>query len=602
MPIVKITGPISQPLVLDRGHSVSITPLSGSCRVQIPGEAVSETLTAAASYGPYSARRDVVMTIDSGVVEYDVDEAGGGSGQSSVSEAPVRTARLAGVLGNDLFYPNDPDIEYGKYVNNTTGATASAGNGNTYNTTGYIPCRAGDNLICNNSVISGRLAYYDKNRAFISGSNDYVTGVRTVPADANIAYIRLSVPVSAWETLKIENSTTQTVYTPYRDRPVVDEYNRHLLLQTKHRLAKLAFGASSQYIICLAGDSYTHGAGRSTTAFASWLASKFGDAGGGWCGFGYLNSGNAAPWTPGNQPSFLNGNARPALYPVKLYGSPTPAYYTEPSIDMASITLLASGDAVEQSFPASPTISAIVLHWIGTGNGSIRYTLNGGATWTTLSVSGTSGTTATTSLSLTGLTQPGTLRIEWVSGTAKLCGVDLQSATNGVRVHKIAATGSNVGSWNTCSSLAGFATAYAAIKPHCWQFMDGPNNQGVSTGGVTAAQWASNLGALMTNIKTLGDAQGVGNGVDRLVFVPPENNRTTNVYPIAGYEAQVRNMAIGLRFALKIVRFGDAGDTAYYSPTGKVPLMSADLLHPDPATGGPLIAGEWLEMIAPRWA
>lgn len=91
MPIVQIVGPISQPLVLERGYSVSITPLSGSCRVQIPGEAVSETLTAAASYGPYSARRDVVMTIDSGVVEYDVDEAGG-AGAGGPTTLPVMQA------------------------------------------------------------------------------------------------------------------------------------------------------------------------------------------------------------------------------------------------------------------------------------------------------------------------------------------------------------------------------------------------------------------------------------------------------------------------------------------------------------------------------
>lgn len=91
MPIVQITGPISQPLVLERGYSVSVTPLSGSCRVQIPGEGVSATLTAAASYGPYSARRDVVMTIDSGVVEYDVDEAGG-AGAGGPTTLPVMQA------------------------------------------------------------------------------------------------------------------------------------------------------------------------------------------------------------------------------------------------------------------------------------------------------------------------------------------------------------------------------------------------------------------------------------------------------------------------------------------------------------------------------
>jgi hypothetical protein len=80
MPIVQITGPISQPIVLDRGYSVSITPLAGSCRVQIPGEGVSDALAAASSYGPYLARREVVTSGGAGAgatVSISGDDEGG---------------------------------------------------------------------------------------------------------------------------------------------------------------------------------------------------------------------------------------------------------------------------------------------------------------------------------------------------------------------------------------------------------------------------------------------------------------------------------------------------------------------------------------------
>lgn len=78
-----------------------------------------------------------------------------------------------------------------------------------------------------------------------------------------------------------------------------------------------------QLVINAGGDSYTHNRSRWIQGFTEYLVSKFGDAGGGWCGFGFLNSGNVAPWTTGNQPSFLNGNAR-STYPTKVFGNRRP--------------------------------------------------------------------------------------------------------------------------------------------------------------------------------------------------------------------------------------------------------------------------------------
>jgi YHS domain-containing protein len=57
----------------------------------------------------------------------------------------------------------------------------------------------------------------------------------------------------------------------------------------------------------------------------------------------------------------------------------------------------------------------------------------------------------------------GTLRIDWVSGTVKLCGVNLKSSAPGVRVNKLAATGSSISSWANAPA-AQFEAAQAVAQ------------------------------------------------------------------------------------------------------------------------------------------
>lgn len=491
----------------------------------------------------------------------------------------------------DLFKIDDPNNVYFSYVNPSTGVISSA---NTLHLTGFIPVQQGAYYVAPAPVLSNRRAYYDINLNFISGVYDFGTSAFAVPSGTGIAYVRFTVPIANWETCKIfQRSYALLTFDPVSPRLERDDELRWMLRWSHSILAGIAFGGSGQLIINMAGDSYTQGALHYVTPFTNYLVSKFGDAGGGWSSCGFL-TGGTPPWTVGNQPTYLNGNARPTTYAVYAYGNISGNYFTENTADLASASFTQSGDAVEFNFPASPTISGIDLHWIGTGAGSIRYGFGTGAnpvtpgSWTTLSVSGTSGVTVVTALSLTGMTQAGTLRIEWVSGTAKLSGVNYKSTANGVRINKLAATGSTISPWASISANSNFVTSYSALGGQLFTYMDGPNDQG----GLTYAQWGNYLSQIAANIRVASPSS------DIFIVVPPENARTTNIYAISGYSVYARNVALALRCAYKNIRFGDAGNTAEYNYNGTIPLLNSDSLHPNTA-GGYIIAAELLRSILP---
>lgn len=492
--------------------------------------------------------------------------------------------------GTDLQNPVDPDVTFGRSVSQVDGTLVAAP---AYVATGYIPVQEGATYNTVGAVLAKPRAYYDVNKVFVSGVYDFATSPITIPTGQGIAYVRFSVPQANWETLKInKQSTAQLVYDTVGNRPLVDTANWFWLRQTHSLLAGLALGESLQLIINLDGDSYTHGAQRFVTRLTNYLTSKFGDAGGGWCGFGFL-TGGTPPWTTGNQPTYLNGNARPAVYTTYAYGNVTSSYYTENTTDLAAASLTQSGDAYEVNFPASPTISGIDLHWVATAAGQIRYGYGTGANpvtpgaWTTLNVSGVVGTTTVTSLSLTGMTQAGTLRIEWVSGTAKLAGVNLKSTANGVRINKIAATGTTISPWATATSNANFLTSYNNLNANTFVWMGAGNDET----GVPFTSYANSMITLITNIKANYP------GGDILIMMPPETNRSNN-YPIEGYTNLVRNIALENKVAFDVVRFGDGGITSEYASGGALPLLDPDNLHPN-AMGSRMILAKQLRMLLP---
>lgn len=389
--------------------------------------------------------------------------------------------------------------------------------------------------------------------------------------------------------------------------PIVDRFRRSLLRRTHYLLMKRALPTpeSAQLIINAPGDSYTHNASRWSGPTMDVLAARYGDAGGGWCGFGGLASGNVAPWTLANQPSYTNGNVRPSTYPTRLFGSVAQTYFSAASPDLAMATLTQSGDQCFQAFPAVPVHNACDLFFFGTGGGVIRYswgTYKGSgsaadpanytfAAASSLNVQGTVDTTQIADIKAGMPAGQGALLVEWVAGTAKLFGVNLKSAAPGVRINKLAATGSAINAWSNAPATQ-WEVGLAALGAQLVIYMDGTNSQ---TGGMAAATWGAHLANVVARFRAATPA------IDVLIATPPENQRTTNTVPMTAYATEGRKRALTGRFAFADMQlaFGDPANPTEYGSAGAVPLYSSDLIHPDPQTGGRLLAAEIIDFIVP---
>jgi hypothetical protein len=501
--------------------------------------------------------------------------------------------------GKNLFDKAAADFAPGKYVNPADGTLITHGSA-AYATTGFIPVENKAYSRSPGQTYWG-LAYYDANKTFLRGFS--TSNLLTFTPEADVAFIRTSMDTPNVNTYQVEEGAAPTSYEAFANIiqqkylptasggvdtiSVANPYQPEKLRKTHYKIAKrmLPVPEPDQLSILLAGDSWTHFPGHYSQTLAEYLISKFGDAGGGWCGFGGTSPGTG-PWTTGTQPAYLNGNVRPALYPVKMFGAVTDIYNGVASPDLACAVFDGAGEAVTVGIPAAPVHNNCILVFIGTADGVIRYSWDAGAAWTTVNVQGSVGNTQTMALNIGIPTGAGTLRIEHVSGTAKLCGVNLKSAASGVVVHKCGGTGSRITQW-TAVSAAQQQAAFAALAPDLISYMDGTNSQ---MANMSALTWADNLGTLV------GRFRAAMPGVDVLIATPPENQLGNSSYPMKFYAPQARALASSLRFTFTDMQgaFGDADNPTEYGNTGAVPLMGADKVHPLSASGGRLLLAEFL--------
>ena len=486
--------------------------------------------------------------------------------------------------GANLFNRQDPDVALGYYVKQEDGVLSLSQAGSSkYHATGWIPVRPGMTYARGN--VSGQWAFYTANRTFIAGGTN-----SQMLAPAGAAFLRVSVLRTAWEKYWLGISGTITSWKPFNGGPPGLSNPFGPLRRTRYLLQKRALGEAAQLVITVAGDSYSQAAARWVQGFTEQLAARYGDAGGGWVGFGFYSAGTTPYAIAGNQPGGVNGNARPSLYPVKYAGSMVASYNNTVSPDLSLITLSSAGDAVEVGFPAAPVLSGVDLLFVGTAAGVIRYSWNGGSTWSAnVAVQGTVGALQT--VALTGFPAgAGTLRIERVAGSPKLCGVNLKSAASGVRVNKIAGSGSQAGSWRN-QNAAQWQAGLTAIGADLFIYMDGPNSQ---SSNIVQSQWGGYVDDLL-----LTRVRGVLPGADILLATPPENQRTTNTVPIAAYanEAMLRSIQNGYACLDLQPAFGDGGNPDVYGSAGAMPLFNADNLHPEPSTGGRLMMAEFLRAV-----
>lgn len=346
-------------------------------------------------------------------------------------------------------------------------------------------------------------------------------------------------------------------------------FNQNRLRRYRYLRRRRLLSESAQINIALIGDSYTHDTARYSNAVAETMIAELGDAGGGWVGF--------ASWN-----GDVNGNVRPATYVLTRIGTwdqtnPT-NYYTIPSPDLGQALSSTPGDRQSIAGPATPTLSAVRFFWNGTVDGVMQYRWNGGA-WTTINVQGSGVQSAL----LSGLPVSGawTLDMEVVSGTCKPCGVDLQSAASGVRVHKLAATGSRTQQWADVDATE-WKASITSLDPQVVTIMLGTNDQFANR---TPAQFKTDLTTMITRTREAMPS------VDVAIMMPAEN-QYGNPIPMSSYAIAATEVAMEQNCAYLDTQylFGEADDPDEYGFSGTIPLYSADLIHPTAATGGKVIA------------
>lgn len=352
----------------------------------------------------------------------------------------------------------------------------------------------------------------------------------------------------------------------------------HRLRWTRMQLMRLLAGDTTQLDIVLIGDSYTQNPIRWSRVFADALRTQFGDAGIGYVGFAY----------PTGNTSLRQGSVRSDTT-VAETGTWTTSYNNVASgPDLSQLTSSTPGSTLVVTFPAGQ--SSAKLFYEVTAGASITAQFNGGGGSQTVDLS-TGGTTGSAGVAT--LTAPPagatTLTLTVVGGTVKLSGVDIRSTARGVRVHKIATSGSQAAQWATFSANAGWRTAMAALTPQLVIVMHGPNDQ-------TAARTASQFAADMTTILTSLNAALGATAYDRFLVAPPENQRGLPTL-ISDYRAALEPAA-DLNDAAFIDTQPFFGvNPADYAFGSARPWFSSDQIHPDGPTGGRVLADAILRAV-----
>lgn len=350
--------------------------------------------------------------------------------------------------------------------------------------------------------------------------------------------------------------------------------NRDTMRQMRQRQSQLRAGTAVQINHVLGGDSFTHNWTRWSGPFAEAMVARYGDGGGGWTGYGYQGN-YAGPYvTGGAQPSLINGNARPDLYPVRYDGA-WDRVTLSASPDMCYVTSSTPGDKITREVPAAPDHTALRLVWIATADGLVRWRIDGG-NWTALNVQGVFDTIQWGDIPLT----PGahTIEIEVVAGTVKLCGDNALSDAPGYRVHKIARSGSRVSQWVAQDEVQQ-RLAWELLGAHVWTCMEGTNSQ-TTPGHSSPTAWRADMATMVSRMR----AASVE--VDICLFMPPDNQRPENAHAMAEYADQARDLAYAEHIAFLDAQPAFGPDRMAYAHDAPFPMFDSDLLHPKPSTGG----------------
>lgn len=432
------------------------------------------------------------------------------------------------------------------------------------------------------------LVYVDANNSILGIAATSTTDVTTI--NANIAALQTEVGTarSTQASLGIRLSNGLTAY----GDPISPLANQWMTREFRMRSRRRLAGETTQIVMAFIGDSYTQAPSRYSGPLAKTLQDTFGSAGLGFISFGWYGgttgtANTTGIWTGGNQPTGMDGTARYDLVPnPTIIGNWVSSYNTASTNtpNISKITSSTANDYVKFDITAGHTSAR--LFYTGDGTGVVGISWDNGSTFGSNVPLNTVGAG---NVVLTGVpVGVATARIKVVSGTVALSGVDMQSTSAGVRFHKLGGSGSSASQWGSVTAGIGSTSWGAqinALGSHLHAVMHGTNDQASSP---TPATFATNIGKIFTNINSFLPYS------DRLIIMPSENQRTTNTYPMTQYAQSAREYALGVGNTLPCAYldmqyfFGSPANFAFeysFANTARQ-WYAADLIHPDPNTGG----------------
>ena len=189
--------------------------------------------------------------------------------------------------------------------------------------------------------------------------------------------------------------------------------------------------------------------------------------------------------------------------------------------------------------------------------------------------------------SLSGIPSTGFVFIvEVVSGTAELMGVDFHNADDGVIFHKLGATGSRLEQWATQSNDANWRANIQELAPNLITILHGTNDQASRS----KAQFKADGKTLIDNIKTLLPL------CDILLIAPCENGAGRSI-PMSDYQAAFHELAYENKCAFINLQSVFGENFSEYASTSPRNWFNADLIHPEPSTGGRVIVDVLIRML-----
>ncbi|TQI78689.1 lysophospholipase L1-like esterase [Serratia fonticola] len=341
--------------------------------------------------------------------------------------------------------------------------------------------------------------------------------------------------------------------------------NANTLRETHKRLMHRKLNQSATLVTAHIGDSWTHLWNRWSGIFAGKMQADFGSAGIGYIGFGYPSDSAFGQY---------NGNVLGQITLTKT-GAWTPNYASTESADICSVS---SSDTAATFRVNGVPASASSVRLFAKPKGIVQYSTNGGADWTQIDLS------AFSNVAIATLTVPTTAFNIWFQPvtSVEIYGLDVQTTTDGVRCHKLGATGSSAQQWAAQVTKAAWQTSLTALAPNLVTILHGTNDQ---TSSRNPSAFAADIQTIITAVRAACPLSDV------LVMMPAENQRN-NAVPMAAYASVVRDVCAKNKVAFHNLQanYGDAPPD--YASTSQRAWFNVDGIHPDPATGGglPIVA------------